>query len=558
MQNQINNFYLEFNEYIDYNKKQYLKEKYQYLYKINKKIIFKNRNQRKFIRNYKHLDGYIDKYNKKYIANNLKLEIFDNINGISIDNNQRKAVLTDEINNLIIAGAGSGKTLTIVAKIKYLTDIKKIDNKQILCISFTNESCKSLKNKVTNIEVLTFHKLALKILNNKKYNISNISLEYIIEEYFNSIIYNNESMILKVLKIYNYELNIKNYRIFLNSNHFKQLKNIIITFISIFKTNNYSLNKILEIKKNNNKELLSIIIDIYFLYEQELESINSIDFNDMLNKATKEIIKNKIKLPYRYIIIDEFQDTSYQRYKLIKSIIENNKAKLIVVGDDWQSIYSFTGCNLELFINFEKYFGYTKKIFLNNTYRNSQELIDIASKFILKNKKQLKKKLKSNKHIKKIIKIVYEEENILENLIVYISKQGIKNILILGRNNNDINKYLNKNFTIKNNIITYKHNNKISIKYLTVHKSKGLEEDCVIIINLIDNILGFPNKIKNNQIIELLNDYKIDNLEEERRLFYVALTRTKSYIYLVIPKNNISKFVLELMKDNKKNIEIIY
>ena len=558
MQNQINNFYLEFNEYIDYNKKQYLKEKYQYLYKINKKIIFKNRNQRKFIRNYKHLDGYIDKYNKKYIANNLKLEIFDNINGISIDNNQRKAVLTDEINNLIIAGAGSGKTLTIVAKIKYLTDIKKIDNKQILCISFTNESCKSLKNKVTNIEVLTFHKLALKILNNKKYNISNISLEYIIEEYFNSIIYNNESMILKVLKIYNYELNIKKYRIFLNSNHFKQLKNIIITFISIFKTNNYSLNKILEIKKNNNKELLSIIIDIYFLYEQELESINSIDFNDMLNKATKEIIKNKIKLPYRYIIIDEFQDTSYQRYKLIKSIIENNKAKLIVVGDDWQSIYSFTGCNLELFINFEKYFGYTKKIFLNNTYRNSQELIDIASKFILKNKKQLKKKLKSNKHIKKIIKIVYEEENILENLIVYISKQGIKNILILGRNNNDINKYLNKNFTIKNNIITYKHNNKISIKYLTVHKSKGLEEDCVIIINLIDNILGFPNKIKNNQIIELLNDYKIDNLEEERRLFYVALTRTKSYIYLVIPKNNISKFVLELMKDNKKNIEIIY
>ena len=558
MHNQINNFYLEFYEYIDYNKKQYLKEKYEYLYRIIKRKIFKTKTQRKFIKNYKHLDKYIKKHNKKYIKNNLNLDLFNNINGISIDNNQRKAVLTDEINNLVIAGAGSGKTLTIVAKIKYLTNIKKINKKEILCISFTNESCNSLKNKIDNIEVLTFHKLALKILNKKKYNISNISLEYIVDEYFKSIIYNNESMIIKVLKIYKYKPNINNYPIFLKSKHYKQLQNIIITFINIFKTNNYSLEKILQIKKHNNKDLLSVILDIYFLYEQELKSINSIDFNDMINKATKEVYKHKIVLPYKYIIIDEFQDTSYQRYNLIKTIIDNNHAKLIVVGDDWQSIYGFTGCNLDIFINFEKYFGYTKKIYLKNTYRNSQELIDTASKFILKNKKQLKKKLISSKHINKPIKIIYEKENILEYLIEYIIKQGIKNILILGRNNNDIYKYLNNNLSINNEIITYKHNKNILIKYLTVHKSKGLEEETVILINLVDNILGFPNQIKNNNIIELLNDYKIDNQEEERRLFYVALTRTKGNIYLIIPNKNISTFAQELIKENKKNIEYIY
>ena len=558
MHNQINNFYLEFYEYIDYNKKQYLKEKYEYLYRIIKRKIFKSKTQRKFIKHYKHLDKFINKYNKKYIKNNLNLDLFNNINGISIDNNQRKAVLTDEINNLVIAGAGSGKTLTIVAKIKYLTNIKNINKKEILCISFTNESCNSLKNKIDNIEVLTFHKLALKILNKKKYNISNISLEYIVDEYFKSIIYNNESMIVKVLKIYKYKPNINNYQIFLKSKHYKQLQNIIITFINIFKTNNYSLEKILKIKKNNNKDLLSIILDIYILYEQELKSINSIDFNDMINKATKEVFKHKIVLPYKYIIIDEFQDTSYQRYNLIKTIIDNNHAKLIVVGDDWQSIYGFTGCNLDIFINFEKYFGYTKKIYLNNTYRNSQELIDTASKFILKNKKQLKKKLISNKHINKPIKIIYEKENILEYLIEYIIKQGIKNILILGRNNNDIYKYLNNNLSINNEIITYKHNKNILIKYLTVHKSKGLEEETVILINLVDNILGFPNQIKNNNIIELLNDYKIDNQEEERRLFYVALTRTKGNTYLIIPNKNISTFAQEIIKENKKNIEYIY
>lgn len=558
MHNQINNFYLEFYEYIDYNKKQYLKEKYEYLYRIIKRKIFKSKTQRKFIKHYKHLDKFINKYNKKNIKNNLNLDLFNNINGISIDNNQRKAVLTDEINNLVIAGAGSGKTLTIVAKIKYLTNIKNINKKEILCISFTNESCNSLKNKIDNIEVLTFHKLALKILNKKKYNISNISLEYIVDEYFKSIIYNNESMIVKVLKIYKYKPNINNYQIFLKSKHYKQLQNIIITFINIFKTNNYSLEKILKIKKNNNKDLLSIILDIYILYEQELKSINSIDFNDMINKATKEVFKHKIVLPYKYIIIDEFQDTSYQRYNLIKTIIDNNHAKLIVVGDDWQSIYGFTGCNLDIFINFEKYFGYTKKIYLNNTYRNSQELIDTASKFILKNKKQLKKKLISNKHINKPIKIIYEKENILEYLIEYIIKQGIKNILILGRNNNDIYKYLNNNLSINNEIITYKHNKNILIKYLTVHKSKGLEEETVILINLVDNILGFPNQIKNNNIIELLNDYKIDNQEEERRLFYVALTRTKGNTYLIIPNKNISTFAQEIIKENKKNIEYIY
>ena len=278
----------------------------------------------------------------------------------------------------------------------------------------------------------------------------------------------------------------------------------------------------------------------------------------MINKATQEIIRNNIKLPYKYIIIDEYQDTSYQRFKLIKSIIDNNQAKLIVVGDDWQSIYGFTGCNLDIFINFEKYFGYTKKIYLNNTYRNSQELINTASKFILKNKKQQKKKLISSKHINKPIKIIYEKENILEYLIEYIIKQGIKNILILGRNNNDIFKYLNNNLSINNEIITYKHNKNILIKYLTVHKSKGLEEETVILINLVDNILGFPNQIKNNNIIELLNDYKIDNQEEERRLFYVALTRTKGNIYLIIPNKNISTFAQEIIKENKKNIEYIY
>lgn len=557
MKNQINNFYLEFNEYVDYCKKNIIKEKYEYLYNIIKKKVFKNSYQRKFKKDYKHLDKYTNKHNNQFIDNNLNNLLLNNINGYKLDINQKRAVLTDEINNLIIAGAGSGKTLTIIGKIEYLIKSKNINSKEILCISFTNDSCNSLKNKINyNIEILTFHKLALKILNQKKYNLISIELDYIVDEYFNSIIYNNEHMIKIVLKELGDNSNdINKYPEYLKSKKLKKLKHTIITFINLLKSNNYSLNIFLKIKNKKNKNILSIIIDIYLLYENELKSKNEIDFNDMINLAIKEVANSKIK--YKYIIVDEFQDTSYTRYKLLKTILDKTKAKLMVVGDDWQSIYKFTGCDIKIFLQFEKYFGYTKKMYITNTYRNSQELINIARKFILKNKSQINKKLKSNKNNAKPIKIVYEDKDILEKLIKYLIKINVNNILILGRNNNDIYKYLNKNLIINKDIISYKYNKNINIRYLTVHKSKGLEEECVIIINLIDDILGFPNKMENEDVVELISSKNNYPFEEERRLFYVALTRTKNDNYLIIPSKNLSIFIKEILKNNKKYIDYI-
>ena len=107
-----------------------------------------------------------------------------------------------------------------------------------------------------------------------------------------------------------------------------------------------------------------------------------VDFDDMILLATDKI--KDIDLPYRFIIIDEFQDTSIVRLNLIKSIIEKYNANIFVVGDDWQSIYRFSGCNLDIFLNFEDYFEKSKIFALNRTYRNSQELIDLSANFILK------------------------------------------------------------------------------------------------------------------------------------------------------------------------------
>ena len=437
---------------------------------------------------------------------------------------------------LVIAGAGSGKSLTVIGKIKYLIEIKKIEPNEILCITFTNAAAKSLENKINKyynygIKVYTFHKLSLEILN-KKINIANDNLlNYIVDEYFYILDKETKKKVKKVLGLIDYR-----YKYILKSKELYNLKKLIVTFINLFKTNDYKLSYFLNIRKN--KDILRIIIDIYLLYEEELRSTNSLDFNDMISLATKKVQKEGID-GIKYIIIDEYQDTSYVRYLLVKAIIEKTKAKVTCVGDDYQSIYRFTGCNLDMFINFKKYFKNSKILKIRNTYRNSQELIDIAGFFIQKNKKQIYKKLKSNKHIEKPIKIMYGN-----NLDKLISKVIEKNILILGRNNFDIYKY---NYKKEENI-----------KYMTIHKSKGLEEEAVIIINLKDDVLGIPNKIKNSKILECISKIKsVYPYDEERRLFYVAMTRTKGNLYLLVDKDNPSPFIKEIVSKYNKKIEYL-
>ena len=427
----------------------------------------------------------------------------------------------------MVAGAGSGKTLTILGKIKYLIEKKKYKEDEILCISFTNETVTSLRNKLLNmnydIEVLTFHKLGLKLLYNDNYSIINDNyLDYIIDEYINSYVINNKKYNRLFRNLYYTDKKI-------NKINYNDLKRLISTFIKLSKSNNYNVNDIFKIYKRsffNEKYIIKIILDIYIIYERELESVKKIDFDDMIIKAIDKVKNSNLK--YKYIIIDEFQDTSQVRFDLIKEIIKYTDSSLFVVGDDWQSIYRFSGCNLELFINFDNYVDNPKYHTLEYTYRNSNELIYVSSNFIMKNKLQLKKNIKSIKNLERPIKILFNYK--LDDVIKMINGD----YLILGRNNYDIN---NLNYSNK----------------LTIHRSKGLECDNVILVNS-DNI---PCKTQNEAVLRHVlrnNDYLVN--EEERRLFYVALTRTKGYIYIMVNKNT-SPFVKELIRDYKDYIEII-
>jgi DNA helicase-4 len=445
---------------------------------------------------------------------------------MELDKYQKEAVIRHG-NTILVAGAGAGKTFTILKKIEYLIENNICVEDEILIISFTNKSVDDLKKKIKyNIDVFTFHKLAIEIL--KEYNInytlvSDDYLYYVANEFFQVIDDKEKTIILKKFHEYNYET-------FLNTFKYKEFIKEIVNVIKVYKTNACSNE---DFKKIFYKDtfLSKYIYLIKKVYDQELEASYSMDFDDLIIKANNVLNK---KFRYKYIIVDEFQDTSKIRFNLINKLRIINDAILFVVGDDYQSIYHFSGCNLNIFLEFQKLIPNAKLLKLKYTYRNSQELIDIASSFIMKNKLQLKKELVSFKHIDNPIKIVYyiNPFKAFKKLYNKIYRQD-NDILVLGRNNNDIKLFSKIN----------------DINYMTIHSAKGLEANNVILINLVDSLYGFPNKIKNNLLIEELHGSdKSIMYAEERRLFYVALTRTKNKIYLLVPIFKKSIFVKEIRK----------
>ena len=457
-------------------------------------------------------------------------------NGRVLDRYQSKAVMCKSKNTLVVAAAGSGKTFTMAAKVSYLVNELNVNHNRILCISFTNESVNDMErvfnNNNLNIKTMTFHKFAMSLIDMNCFRIVFDSLlEYITDEYFLSFIYTDN--LYDIFNEYVKEEDV-------NLDYYKKM---ILSFIHTLKSYGYDIYYLIDLTKkssSNDKLTLIIITKIYILYEEELSSLNMIDFDDIIMNAIKRVSTLKY-FKYKYIVIDEYQDTSYIRYKLLKELSNKFDINIIAFGDDYQSIYKFNGCKLDLFVNFKKYFSNSKIIKLKYTYRNPKDVVNISSRFITKNNYQIKKRLVSHNYVDNSINIVYCK-NYTEAYYKII--EDIDNILVLGRNNDDIN-------LINNGDISYKDK---SIRYLTVHKSKGLEEDYVIVINLIKD--KFPSSIKEYDIFKYIKGKEVYPYEEERRLFYVAITRCKKKVFLFTKKGLESIFIKELIKDYKFKINI--
>ena len=462
---------------------------------------------------------------------------FDDIYGKKLDKYQKKVILDESKELLVVAGAGSGKTLTILGKVKYLIERKGIKENEILCLSFTNEAVNNIKERINyNVDVLTFHKLALKILfeNNFTYRIANDTLiNYLVNEYFLIDNIKNKKMLAEYFN--------NNYENILNSKEFLIFKNNILSLIKIIKCYNLSVKKLKRIRRqclySKDKIFYYFVLSIFNIYENELLSESKIDFDDMITYAKELVKRNGIKTKYKYIIIDEYQDISPIRFSLILEIKKYLDCNLICVGDDYQAIYGFSGSNLSLFLDFFKYFPKGTRIDIKNTYRNSYELINTSLKFIKKNPYQLRKSIHATFLYKNPIVIVYYNDYIktYHDLFNYLYLEDEKNVLVLSRYNKDLEE-----------IKKIEHKG-INTRYLTVHMSKGLEEEVVVLTKFSNDYLGFPSKIVDNKFLSYIKDSNEEiPYAEERRLFYVALTRCKRRIFILVPRNNPSIFLKEI------------
>lgn len=374
----------------------------------------------------------------------------------------------------------------------------------------------------------------------------------------------------------------------------ESFKSLLSTFISLFKSYGYSSAKFeelrkriieykddklskdaLERRKTRDLLVLEFAEKFYGFYTEMLIEEQKIDFNDMIIQAAGHIDCGTYIPEYKYVIIDEYQDISKGRYLLVKATLEKSGAKLFCVGDDWQSIYRFTGSEVELLVNFEKYFGLYSRTDIVKTYRNSQELLDISGKFIMSNTYQNTKKLYSDKRINDPIRVSWytgtyrpileKEEDEKEIKLSQAFREAVASIvkkcpegeiLVLGRNNSDLklladDKGIHINRQDDESFIVIEEISNIKMKYLTVHRAKGLEADNVIIINARNARTGFPNQIVDDPILNILRETtETYPFAEERRLFYVALTRTKNYTYILAPLTKASRFLDEIKKSD--------
>ena len=368
--------------------------------------------------------------------------------------------------------------------------------------------------------------------------------------------------------------------------YIRKLVALICRFITNFKTNGYTADEFTRMYHSTpnvrSRLFLDICHDCYLEYERYLKENNAVDFEDMINESARilrEVKEMKQKLDFQYIIVDEYQDISRQRFDLVTALSQVTDAKIIAVGDDWQSIYAFSGSDITLFTNFSEKMGYAKLLKIVKTYRNAQEVIDIAGNFIQKNDTQIKKALQSPKTITDPViiytydgsyrkptnnvkagvnyAIAFAVETALKQIMEYNRTEGTKcsSILLLGRFGFDGDKleksglfeYTSRGGKLKS--VKYPH---LDITFMTAHASKGLGYDNVIVVNGRNETYGFPSKIEDDPVLSFVikGDRSID-YAEERRLFYVAMTRTKNRVYFIAPEQNPSEFLLEIKRDYK-------
>lgn len=335
----------------------------------------------------------------------------------------------------------------------------------------------------------------------------------------------------------------------------ENILNMLTAFNFLLKSRDASLDAIWkQVDRTPDAFLVNdVVVPFVEAYKQLEEERGEIDFTDAIIRAT-DLCNNGHRPDYDYILVDEFQDISLDRYRFLQALRRDKPlTKLFCVGDDWQSIYRFAGSDMALFKQFDKYFGYTKKCLMETTYRFGEPAIAESSKFILANPEQAFKNVhsfKTDAETRLDFLSTQDRADMVET-VKYLADQipADKEILLLGRYSFDVNIFKNSDLSLhdtKERVwVTY---GKRQMNFMTVHQSKGLECDYIILLNCNGGTLGFPADIADSPVLKyVLSEPDAYAFSEERRVFYVGITRAKKHTWVLYDMNNPSPFVKEFV-----------
>lgn len=374
----------------------------------------------------------------------------------------------------IIAGAGSGKTLTVIEMVNRVVQDKHFNEEEILLITFSKKACNEMRERlekkmgISKVKIYTFHAYCLRILKLYHPDFSN-KLNIISPE-------EKEELFKKFLIKHRFKIGGIPFEFFLSDR-----------------------DKV----KMEFKGIKSEFEDSYRNYKK---NSNSIDYDDMVEIYLNGLINNltwakSAKEEISFVVVDEFQDTDPIQLSWLKHL---SPRRLTVVGDDWQAIYGFRGATSEPFIFFEKYFYPLKKLFLTTNFRSDRNIVKVSEIPILKNKFNIKKKVVSHSVKPGLVrKIILQNESNWHTILNLANSK--KDYMILVRTNYRIEKLKRIGFP----------QNRIS----TIHASKGLEYENVF----IDLSEGWSRDIQSGDI----------DIEEERRILYVGLSRAKHELFII-------------------------
>ncbi|TXL70850.1 helicase IV [Vineibacter terrae] len=294
---------------------------------------------------------------------------------------------------------------------------------------------------------------------------------------------------------------------------------------------------------------LTLFRRIFERYQAHLADEQQIDFHDMIIKATEHVERGRYQSPFGYILVDEFQDISRGRARLLKALLDQSEgSQLFAVGDDWQAIYRFAGSDIAIMRGFQEMFGASERADLGTTFRCSDRIAAVATEFVLQNPAQIRKEVSAVVQADRPCVHVGlpsdECPDLLRGALRRVAtdaarRAGDADVLLLGRYRHSCPKNLAD--------LKQEHPN-LRISFMTVHGSKGLEADYVVVLGLISGRYGFPAERTDDPILDLvLATPEAHPNAEERRLLYVALTRAKCHVYLLADGGPPSQFVTELV-----------